>query len=243
MSGVASLYAAGAATCFALGSVCAKQGLVDTSAISGLLVSLGSGVTVLVIAVAADPPNYVDSWGVVLFAAAGVLAPSIGRLAGILGIERLGASRSVPIQTATYPLLATLGASSWLGEDIGMERYFGIVLIIIGIGFLTRSRRHKVRSVYWTPSWLFPVMAGAAYGAGDLVRKVGLGRLEEPTLGAAVSVVAALSLWLVLATAVPSLRRKIGWGPGAAWFVLNGILASTAILLLFHALRVGTYRP
>jgi uncharacterized membrane protein len=39
--------------------------------------------------------------------------------------------------------------------------------------------------------------------------------------------------------ALPSVRERISTGRGAGWFVVGGALASTAILVQFHALDRG----
>jgi drug/metabolite transporter (DMT)-like permease len=137
--------------------------------------------------------------------------------------------------------MATVGASVVLQEVFGTSRWVGVALITIGIAVLTRSLPddddHRLARSVW--SWGFPVAAGTFYGLADLVRKTGLERLEEPALGALIGVGTAFFMWVALAAAVPGVRRRISVGEGWVWFGFSGVFASSAILLLFYALRLG----
>lgn len=242
-----ALFAAIAACCFAGSHVVSKRGTQTTSVVAGLLVSLISAVSVLLVATLIDPPSEAPVGALALLAASGLFAPAIGRVSNIAGIHRLGASVSVSIQAGIYPVSAVSGAALFLGETPGLARILGTVAIVAGIFTLSReaprdlgedeaaSRARRARRA----ALVFPLVAGLAYGASDLVRKASVELLPHPVFAALVAVSTALLVWGVGALTLPQVRRRITVGPGAWWFVLGGVLAATAIVALFRALREG----
>lgn len=251
----ATVLAAIAACCFAGSHVVSKRGVDTTSVVAGLLISLAAGWLLLLAATLVDLPPAPSAGAVMVFAASGLLAPAVGRAAALSGVLRLGPSRSVPVQTSVYPLFAVAGAMVILGEDLTVSRIAGTFAIVAGILLLARRPRaadqlaepgtdgETVRRVRRSPkvsaAVLFPVLAGIAYGASDLVRKEGVVGFPHPAFGAFVAFSAALLAWSVAVAVVPSMRRRVSVGPSAPWFVASGVLASTAVLVQFHALELA----
>lgn len=244
-----------AAFCFAGSHVANKRGAGSTSVVGGLLISLSAGWLLLFVVTAFKPPPELRAGAIVVFGVSGLIAPAIGRAAAISGVHRLGPSVSVPVQTSVYPLFAVAGAILFLGEPLTWLRVLGTLSIVVGIGLLARhttvadaaaepetdpvrtsrriARGGKALAV------AFPILAGLAYGASDLVRKEAVTSFPHPEFGAFVAVSAALAGWGVAVALAPSIRRRVSIGHGASWFVAGGALASTAILVQFHALEVA----
>lgn len=128
-----------AATSFAASQVAVRRGLVTTTVVGGVLVSLGSSLAVLTVAVALDPPTGVlDGHAIALFAMAGVAAPGVARWAAATGVRRLGPSTAVPIMQSARPLLATAAAVVLLTEPLTTQRAVGLALIVVGGWSLSR---------------------------------------------------------------------------------------------------------
>jgi drug/metabolite transporter (DMT)-like permease len=253
------------AACFAGSHIASKRGARTTSVVAGLLISLATGWLVLGVATLLDPPSDVPVAGVAILAGGGLVAPAIGRAANITGIDRLGPAISVSIQTSVYPMFAVTGAFLVRGELPTVTRAVGTLAIVLGVVLLARQTgaadEHarsltavstaparpgpaapapsRVRARTVSAAIIFPMIAGAAYGSGDLIRKEGIGLLPHPTFAAFLAVSAALLAWSLATVVVPSVRGRIRVGDGAAWFVAGGILTSTAILVQFHAFRRG----
>ena len=129
-----------AATSFAASQVAVRRGLVTTTVVGGLLVSLGSSLAVLTVAVALDPPTgALDGQAIALFAMAGVAAPGVARWAAATGVRRLGPSTAVPIMQSARPLLATAAAVVLLTEPLTTQRAVGLALIVVGGWSLSRD--------------------------------------------------------------------------------------------------------
>lgn len=243
-----------AAVCFAASQVTVKRGLVGTSIVAGVLISLTTAMVTVGATVALDPPHSIDPQGSLLFAMAGLAAPGISRWAATTGIYRLGPSISVPITQATRPVLAVTGALLFLGEELSALRAVGLVGILAGGWELSRSREDartmsmgalegEVESAptppRFRPGIIFPLLAGAAYASADLVVKSALSHQSHPRFGALVGMAAALIAWGVAMILVPSVRRRIKVSNDAGWFVLSGVLAGLATISLYTALEAG----
>ena len=253
MSPSPQLLAACSALLFAGSHIASKRGVLTTSVVGGLVISLSVGLVTLVVAVMVNPPATTAIGPIAVFAAAGLLGPGVGRAGAVAGVDRLGPSISVPLQASVYPLFAVAAAALVLRESVGSFRITGALAIVVGVWVLSRRgdgppasdladigiedripRRSTLRA-----GLSFPLVAGLGYAAADVVRKEGLGVLEEPTFGALIGVATALIAWLAALLTSSALRARIKWGPTAGWFAVSGLLASLALLSQFYALRTG----
>lgn len=217
----------------------------------GVALFLVSGWLILIVAVVVDPPGEFSLAAFWILAASGAVAPALGRAGAITGVARLGPSVSVPIQASVYPLFAVVAAFLFLGEAAGVQRIVGVVAIVIGVWIL--ARRSAEPSAFdldaapdespparmRAPGSAFPVVAGLAYGGGDVIRKQALERQHDPTFGAMVAVGTAAVLWILATALLPQVRSRMQAGPQARWFALSGVLTSFAVLSQFHALSRG----
>lgn len=249
----AHVLAACSAVLFAGSHIASKRGVMTTSVVGGLLISLSVGLVTLSVAAFVNPPNRAALGPIVLFAAAGLLGPGVGRAGAVVGVDRLGPSISVPLQTSVYPLFAVAAAWIALREAVGPARVAGATAIIVGVWLLSRRAPEPADPDFGTipsegrsnarPSFsaglAFPLVAGVGYGAADIIRKQGLVDLGEPTFGALIGVGTALGGWLVVVLTSSALRARIYWGRTAGWFAVSGLLASLALLSQFYALRIG----
>lgn len=246
-----------AALCFAGSQVTVRRGLVHSTIITGVLISLSTALALIVIAVLLDPPDEVNGHGLLLFALGGLAAPGVSRWAATTGVHRLGPSIAVPITQGARPLLAVGGALLFLGESLTIQKLVGLVAIVAGGWQLSRSREDarslglgsiegpveemtRSQSIFRVrPGIVFPLLAGLAYAGSDLVVKEALNHLDHPRLGAMVGMATALVAWSAATLLASPLRKQVHVGRDFGWLVVSGILAGLAIINLFTALDNG----
>lgn len=246
-----------AALCFAGSQVTVRRGLVHSTIITGVLISLSTALVLIVISVLLDPPDEVDGHGLLLFALGGLAAPGISRWAATTGVHRLGPSIAVPITQGARPLLAVGGALLFLGESLTVQKLLGLVAIVAGGWELSRSREdarslglgsiegpveekaRPQRLLRLRPGIVFPLLAGLAYAGSDLIVKEALHHLDHPRLGAMVGMSTALLAWGVATLVANPLRKQVHVGRDFGWLIVSGMLAGLAIINLFTALDRG----
>ncbi|GMR02346.1 MAG: hypothetical protein BMS9Abin20_0679 [Acidimicrobiia bacterium] len=243
------LLATVAAVFFAAGSVTAKRGMQNTSVIAALMIVSGVAAVILGIVVAFDPPHGVTLTAVVLFAVAGLAGDGIGRFSLLGAVDRLGPSTAIPIQTATYPLIAVTGGIVVLSEEVSILQGAGAFTIVAGIWILLGSHMgvpvaddvvEPERKVRRFSVLVLPVIAGVGFAVADLFRKLGLGETPDPAFGALVAVTSMLLMTAVFVGSVPKMRSQIRVGPGWGWLVVAGASIAAALLALFEALDGGS---
>jgi drug/metabolite transporter (DMT)-like permease len=252
MRGISSeLLAVVCALCFSGAFVSFKRGAAGTSLVGAVLVTLGSGWLVVLVATAIDPPTSVSRDGLLLFGLTGVVAPGIGYSAALAGVARLGPSISVPIQQGTRPLISVGGATWLLGESVTALQLVGVAAIVAGsIGLSRRdgdgseAGRNNAGAVddparSLRPGVAYALTAAVSFGSFDLLVKHALGIMDEPAFAATVTLGSGFLAWVLLALLVPSLRARIRIGPGVGWVALGGVFFGCAALSVFHALLDG----
>jgi drug/metabolite transporter (DMT)-like permease len=230
--------------------VVSKRGLQDTSVTAASLIVLGVSWAMIATAVVIDPPAEVTSRAITVFAGLGLIVPAISRWAVLKSVDVLGPSIAIPIQQGLRPLLAVTGAALLLGEEVGIVRAIGVLLIIAG-GWQLSRRPPEERAAAGPDGrgagrWAlragiaFPSVAAVAYAMSDLLVRSSLGDdVAEPTFAAMVSTGTGLLAWLLVVVAVPRIRGTVRFGRGSRWLVGSGALIGFAILGVYHALDVG----
>lgn len=220
---------------------------------AGVLIMLGtSWLAVAAIALPRLPESF-DLTGLSLLIVAGLLAPGLGRIAATVGIDRMGPSRSVPILSGTYPLLAVVAGVGLLGESLTAQRVVGAGAIVIGVWWLCRSTSDAgAAGLEGAPvvaehvnisgvdlNAIFPVVAGLSFAASDVLRKLALDLTPDPLFAAMVGNGAAFVGWLVISMTVRSVGMRMEFGKGYPWFVGSGFLVAIALVAAFLALERG----
>jgi drug/metabolite transporter (DMT)-like permease len=239
---------------FAATQIAAKRGLQTVSVEAGLVISLGSAWIMIAAATILGSPRSIPLGSVITFAVAGLIAPGIARWATITGVHRLGPSISSPLQQATGPLLAVIGAMIVLGESLRIARATGIALVVIGGWFLGTVRpgtvtehlplsKSQATSVVWRralrPGLMYPLLASLSYAITDILVKDELENSPQPFLAATIGIGSALVVWIGIGMMSPLIRARLRFGSGAGWFMISGLLSASAYLALFSALRKG----
>jgi DME family drug/metabolite transporter len=247
----AEAFAVLAAIAYAATQVLIKLGTRDTSAVAGLLVSLGAGTVVSVLAYLMWGQESLHLNRIAPFVVAGIFGAALGRILTIVAVDRLGPSVSVPLQGSVYPLSAVLIGIVFLDETTPGTRLGGVGFLLVGVWLLSRvepntraltsraklSKRPKGRLL--RPGVIFPLLAGLCYGAADYFRKRGIAILPDPIMGTAIGVSTSFTFWLTVALLVKPLRAKLRFGRGARFFALSGLTGAAAVLSVIHAFETG----
>lgn len=174
-----------------------------------------------------------------LFLGAGVVGTAIGRLAVFVGVDRVGASVNSAVISAR-PLFAGVLAVGLLGEPVTPFTVAGIGVLVVGLAVLALSRGGDIGG--WRPRDLvFPLVAAAAFGAGNVARKYGLDAFEDVSVLQAVAL-NELGAFLTLGGyAVLAGRDDVLGAPRRtyAYFAGSGTITAVALLSLFAALELG----
>jgi drug/metabolite transporter (DMT)-like permease len=234
---MAEYYALQAALCFSIAHIFVRRGLVQSNALTGSVISLGTSATILwLLALNLAPLSALWSPAIGYFIAAGFFAPAIGQTLGYIGMERIGVARSSPIVN-TSPMFSSILAVLILGEIWLPRNIIGTCFVVLGVVILSAS---KPAAGDWNKrDVIFPLLGALAFGISTTLRKTGLMAVQAPLLAAAVTVGTAFCVLL----GVIKLRGGaaiLKFNRGSSGWLFGGALVNTgAILSFFSALNAG----
>jgi drug/metabolite transporter (DMT)-like permease len=194
--------------------------------------------TALVFLRGTDPLAGLSAWTLGVFAFAGLVGTSLGRLAVFTGVDRVGASVN-SAGVSTRPLFATALAYLWLDEVVTLATVLGILVLVAGLVVLTLAKGGDIAG--WDPyEILFPVAAACAFAVGNVVRKFGLDTTPATTLQA-VTVNETAALVGLAGYALAANRRDVFDMPRRTYglFAISGTITAVALLSLFEAFSRG----
>jgi drug/metabolite transporter (DMT)-like permease len=234
---MAEYFAFQAALCFSIAHIFVRRGLVNSNALTGSFISLGTSAAIFwLLALALVPLSTLRAPGVGYFIAAGVFAPAIGQTLGYVGMEKIGVARSAPILN-TSPIFSSVFAVFILGEVWTRQNMLGTCLVILGIIVLSSSK--PAAGEWRKKDVIYPLLGAVAFGVSTTLRKSGLMTVPLPLLAAAVTVGTAFVVLLLIIRvrggrqALKFHRQSDGWMFGAA------LVNTGAILSFFSALNLG----
>ncbi len=226
-----------AALCFSIAHILIRRGLVESNAMTGSFISLSMSAVVLWLAVPFFVPlGALWNSAALIFVAAGVFAPGIGRTLSYVGIEKIGVARSVPIANSS-PIFASIFAVVFLAETWVLQNVIGTFLVIGGVIVLSMAK--PAQGEWRKLDVIYPFIGALAFGASTTLRKAGLGFINVPLLAAAVTAGSAALFSFILLQfqggkqAVKLTRRS------AAWLFPAGVFNTAAMLSVFFALSHG----
>jgi len=230
--------AVAAALFLAVQVVCVRVGTDSGRSNDALIVVLLVNVAVFVpVALVAGYPDYrITTRALVAFAAAGLVGTMLGRAFEYAGIERIGASRSEPIK-ASQPLHAALLAVFLLGETLTELGALGIVLVVVGIGFVSwesASSRAGFEAVPWSYLAL-PLASAFLYGVEPIFAKFGFAEGTSIYVGLGIKTVTATVAFYAYLRYRDALPGSVALRSGnTKWYLAAG-LANSAFLLSYYA--------
>ncbi|GAD52608.1 hypothetical protein MBEHAL_1368 [Halarchaeum acidiphilum MH1-52-1] len=179
-----------------------------------------------------------------LFALTGALGTGIGRLIGLVGLDRLGAS----VYSATLsvrPVFATALGVVALSESVTPMHAVGVCVLVAGLVVLERARTHGggERGGWRRRDLAYPIVAAAAYAASRTLRRTGLHVGGVDVLAAAAT--NELAGLCVLAVVLGVRYGRDAFAPpreSAAPLVGSGICFAVGMIAVFGALAAPAGR-
>jgi uncharacterized membrane protein len=234
---MAVYFAFQAALCFSIAHILIRRGLIDSNAMTGSFISLSMSGVVLWLAVPFFVP-LTALWNpaALIFIAAGIFAPGIGRTLSYVGIEKIGVARSVPIANSS-PIFASIFAVIFLAEAWVLQNVIGTLLVISGVIVLSMAK--PAQGEWRKIDVIYPLIGALAFGASTTLRKAGLGFINIPLLAAAVTAGAAAIFSFILLQIQGGKEAFKLTRRSAAWLFPAGVFNTAAMLSVFFALSHG----
>ena len=217
-----------------------RRGLRSASPITGVLITNAvASALLLSLAFVMGTIQTSSLRPVLWFMLAGCLGQGMGHLASYTAIQRIGASRTSPVQ-ASAPIWAVFFAAFFLGEEPGVAVVLGTLAIVGGVALISMGEGKDVAKGGMGPEFrralMFPVFASFMYAAMPVIAKIGYA--EQRTPFAAVGF-AFLAGFLFLLCAKPFLGasgRLRADMRGVRWILLGSLFSATATGLLWYTL-------
>jgi uncharacterized membrane protein len=180
-------------------------------------------------------PSYWFTSAALMFAAVGMLRPTLSITLWVEGIKRLGPTLNAAL-TSIGPFFAALFGILILGEQLTPMIAAGIALVVAG-AFLPAIRSGKVS--YSFPMWalLLPLGASALRNVAHAITKLGFAQVPSPLFAAMVGT--SVSLVLVGGRFLITRQTIEGRISDYRYFVASGIASALAVYLLNQALQLG----
>ena len=237
MNTAAPLLALVAAACFGAALVVTQFGLRHARPLVGATVS----VTCTLAAWCALSPLLLDVQGwhagaLAIFALVGLFYPAVVTLLTYDSNRQLGPTLTGAV-SCTAPLFAVFTAVLFLNERLTPAIAIGATVIVAGL--MTVTARAPLRTA---PGWrlMLPVSGAVLRGIAQTLTKIGLALWPSPFTAALIGyTTSAAVMWGADAVSAGEKARGIS-RIGLLWFMAVGALNGGAVLLLYHALNIGS---
>jgi drug/metabolite transporter (DMT)-like permease len=226
-----------AAAQFAAGTLLVKRGLQYADSITGATIQIA--VSMVVFALAAPFTIQASDWlspAVGIFAALGLLRPSVSTMLANEGTRRLGPTISTTMESMS-PFFAVLGGVLVLSERLATTTAVGTLGVVAGVAVL--SARGRLPRAWSTWALLFPLGAALIRSGAHVAAKMGLLLLPNVVLSGLVAYTVSFVVALGVRSARPAAARPRPSREALLWFVLSGITNAGAIFALNSALMLG----
>jgi DME family drug/metabolite transporter len=223
---------------FAIHNVLVKKGLRFSNPPTALITSLViNGAVLWVLAFLYVPLHFLGKREMWIFVLVGLFQPGLTRFLTYKGIETLGVAITDPLR-ATTPMFAAFLAILFLKEAMTLPIFWGTLLIISGIAFLS-YRRGPIKQV-WSLFILYPLTASLLAGLSQVLRKFALVEIPHPLLGAAVTVTSSLGVSFLTVWISGKRRSPLVFNRQCLpFFIAAGIFVSLAMISIYYALHLG----
>ena len=217
----------------AISAVLVAKGLSDSDPPSACLLTTTVQALALLILSAFKTP-ILDWTAIVLFALNGLFALWLGRLLYFVAVERIGVAASSAI-IGSNPLLSTLLAVIFLGEQVGQTTLAGVILVVLGVFLISGAGKEAVK----LGPMVIPLLSALAYAVSNVLRKAALNVQPEPLFGAQVaSVAGTLGLLGYLMASGRLSQLKVG-RRDLVYFTSAGVVAAAGWLAFMMATEGG----
>src|SRR5262245_34028067 len=220
----------------AASTILIRQGLRGSTTYTGFWINLVVGTSGLWIAVlATEGFGRLTVRGVALFALAGLIGTTGGRLLRFLSIEQVGASIASALVNLN-PLVSAGLAVLLLGERVTAPILVGTLVIVGGTTLLSiGGRQIGVR-----PGQLaLPILSAVCFGVVAILRKTGLSHTGA-VLGSAINASTALVAFTAFLLASGRRDEMVCRGKSLGYFIAAGVAENASVFMTVVALGLGT---
>ena len=231
MTLVGPFFAVMSAVLFAAGDIAVRKGLIRgrplTAAYTNVLVNL---LIMWPLALLLTNPHEVTIQGVIIFALAGFMAPTLGRLFRFAGLNVIGVAKASPF-SAIGPFFTAALAILFLHENLTLFILLGTSVMVLGVLYISLGE------------WAGPSRKGISiillstgfFSIAEILRKLGIEMISSPPLGVAIgSSVAFVTYLLYLGVTEQKLIPKDGFNK---LFAISGVCTAFGLFSTFIALR------
>ena len=218
-----------------------RQGMRSATPIAGVLI-MSATVSVLGLVIAAARGTLQESslTPVLLFMLGGCLGQGVGQLTSAIGIEKMGVSRSVPIQSST-PIFSVTFAIIFLGERPGIGVGMGTLLIVAGVCLLSLGERRSGQSFksFFQGALVYPLTSALSYGLLPVLANVAFSYQKTPIVGFACAFTAGTLLLAITRPLLPG-GGKLKADKRAVYLFLGaGITTTLAAIMFWTAMTIA----
>lgn len=171
------------------------------------------------------------------FAAAGLAGPMFGRIFFFASIHQIGASRAEVVKAST-PLVATVLAIAVLGERLTELHFVGILLIVIGVAIVARSRSDDAVADVSLSGVMLALAGAFFFGIVPIFVSIGFGEGTPVLVGLSIKTVTASVTYFgyLLWRRDPALAASMRSHSlvDVKWYIVAG-LAGTVFLSAYYA--------
>ena len=237
MNTAAPLLALAAAACFGSALVVTQFGLRHATPAAGATASVSF--TFLAWLALSPFMLEVQMWhagALALFALVGLFYPALVTLLTYESNRQLGPTLTGAV-SCTAPLFAVVTAVIFLGERLTLPTAVGGAVIVCGVLLLTMRAPLRER-----PGWrlMLPVTGALLRGVAQTLTKIALVLWPNPFAAALVGyTTSAAVMWGTDAAVTRRGAGRMSWA-GVCWFAAVGTLNGGAVLLMYHALNIGS---
>jgi drug/metabolite transporter (DMT)-like permease len=239
--GLGELLAIGASLTYSVSLIAVRQGVRSATPIAGVLIwNIVVAVSGLIYAFIKGTLQTSSVTPVLLFMLGGCIGQGFGQLTNVIGIQRMGVSRSVPIQSST-PLFSLFFAIIFLGERPGMAVWLGTIFIVAGVSLLSVSEgEENVRfKDFFQGSLIYPIVSAIAYGILPIIVNFAFAYQRTPIVGFACAFSAGSLFLLATRSILPGGDRlyadRRAWG----WFLFAAGTNTIAAAFFWTAMSIA----
>lgn len=210
----------------------------------GVMAILMLAVTLLI---GQRPPVGLEAWVLVLLLASGAVGIGLGDTVYFAAINHLGARRALLLQTLA-PALAALLAGLGLGERLSWSTGLGMVLTLVGVGWVISQRVPPATDLPSSPSYrgvFYGILAALGQASGAVMSRAALADTSvDPLWSALLRLAGGLLLITTLLAGQGQLRPQIKPLGSVRVLALVAIAASLGTYLGIYLQQVALkYSP
>lgn len=178
------------------------------------------------------------------FALSGFFGFFLGYRLMFLSIQRIGASRTMPL-IRVQVIIALILSVFFLGESLSIYHLIGVVMILFGTGLVSKEVANEKDSIFSGKKLgmidlSLPLIGGVSWGLNWFFTRRGLMEGTPVVLGLAISSIGGLIGFIVLESIFQEdySFKKITT-LNFSWYILIGFVCALAFFLNFSALSIS----